>query len=272
MEFLDTVVSHTVNSQYPEISTRVKVTDKGLFYHFGSFIPDLYKRNLISCLCYRIYKIASSYHILHENLQTLTNKLLKNGFPRWLIDCEVGKVLDRFYSPRSTEPISSEKEEIIMVLPYLGEMSTVYKRKLCRLVHRFYPDVQLRVVFKRGFRLSNLFSFKDELPLQCKSGVVYYTQCDNCGSSQAYVGKTINTLYERFYSSNGHLNPLTRDSKLQKHMDESGDSKCCFKFEDIKILDYCNFDRRLKVIESIHLKLDKQNLNVQEFSTPLYVV
>ena len=35
--------------------------------------------------------------------------------------------------------------------------------------------------------------------VQRKSGVVYYTQCEKCGPSQAYVGKTTKTLYERFY-------------------------------------------------------------------------
>ena len=271
LEFLDTVVSHTVNSQYPEISTRVKNTDNGLFYHFGSFIPDIYRRNLISCLCYRIYNIASSYHILHENFQTLTRKLLKNGFPRWLIELEIGKVMAKFYSPKPIIHLAPKKE-IFMVLPFLGVMSTIYKRKICRLVHQYYPSVELRVVFKRGLRLSNLFSFKDKLPHQCKSGVVYYTQCEKCGPSQDYVGKTINTLYERFYDSNGHLNSKTRGSKLLEHMNTSGDPKCKFVFDNIKILDYSNDDKRLKYIESIHLKLEKQNLNTQEWSIPLKII
>ena len=159
-----------------------------------------------------------------------------------------------------------------MVLPYLGVMSTVYKRKISRLVHKFYPSVRLRVVFSRGFRLSNLFSFKDKLPLQCRSGVVYYTQCANCGPSQAYVGKTINTLYERFYGSNGHLNPTTKDSKLQEHITNSGDPLCQFVFEDVKILDSSHHDLRLRYIESVLLKLGKQNLNAQDWSIPLSII
>ena len=116
LAFLDTVVSHAVNSQYPAISTRVKNTDNGLFYHFGSFIPEIYKQNLISCLCYRIYNIASSYHILHENFQTLTRKLLKNGFPRWLVELEIGKTMAKFYSPKPIVHLAPKKE-IFMVLP-----------------------------------------------------------------------------------------------------------------------------------------------------------
>ena len=117
-----------------------------------------------------------------------------------------------------------------------------------------------------------MFSFKDKLPHQCRSGVVYYTQCVKCGPSQAYVGKTINTLYERFYGSNGHLNPTTKGSKLQEHVSTSGDSECGFVFDDIKILDSSHFDLRLRYIESIYLKLDKQNLNTQEWSIPLNII
>ena len=49
--------------------------------------------------------------------------------------------------------------------------------------------------------------------------------------------KTINNLYERFYSSNGHLNPVTKESALLKHLEQSSDTECQFIFNDIKILD-----------------------------------
>ena len=50
-----------------------------------------------------------------------------------------------------------------------------------------------------------MFCYKDKVPKKCLSGVVYYTHCEKCGLSKAYIGKTKNTLYERFHSSNGHL-------------------------------------------------------------------
>ena len=94
------------------------------------------------------------------------------------------------------------------ILKYLGPLSNVIRRRLLKLVHRFYPTIKLRVVFRRGFRISNLFNYKDRFPIACKSMVVYYICCRKCGPSQAYIGKTINSVYERFYASGtGHLNP-----------------------------------------------------------------
>ena len=46
-----------------------------------------------------------------------------------------------------------------------------------------------------------MFSYKDKFPLFCRSMVVYYKQCKQCGPSAAYIGKTVNTVYERFFAS-----------------------------------------------------------------------
>ena len=117
-----------------------------------------------------------------------------------------------------------------------------------------------------------LFKFKDVLPLECRSGVIYYTKCKKCGPSAAYMGKTINTVYERFYGANGHLNAKTKNSALHGHISETGDPECGFVFEDIEILGSCSHDLRLRYMESIMLKLGrKQSLNTQEWSIPLRI-
>ena len=44
---LDTLIKRKSNNLYPEISTKIKSTDKGLFYNFNPFIPESYKHNLV---------------------------------------------------------------------------------------------------------------------------------------------------------------------------------------------------------------------------------
>ena len=105
-----------------------------------------------------------------------------------------------------------------------------------------------------------------------QSGVVYYINCNKCGPSAAYIGKTKNTLHERFYGFNGHLNPKTKKSALHDHMMSTNDSECGFDFDKIKILDASSVDYRLRIIESVYLKYDKQSLNTQEYSYPLKLV
>ena len=272
LEFLDTVVMRSNTSNYPDIRTKVKVTDKGLFYHFRSFVPMKYKLNLISTLVYRIYKIASSYQLLHQDLEILKKKLISNGFPLYFIETCISDVLNKFYTDTRQKDKDEGDDNVVMVLPYLGHISYSTKRKIIKLVSKFYPGVKLKIVFTRGYRLSNMFAYKDKLPLSCRSGVVYYTQCEKCGPSAAYVGKTKNTLHERFYSSSGHLHPSSSNSALLGHFDRTGDPECEFIFNNIKILDSAKYDYKLRYVESIILKYEKQNLNTQERSIPLNVV
>ena len=91
LSFLDTTISRSSNNMYPDVSTKIKSTDKGLLYNYTSFIPDKCKRNLISCLVFRVFNIASSYKLLHIDKETLKSKFLSNGFPAWLFDLLVGK-------------------------------------------------------------------------------------------------------------------------------------------------------------------------------------
>ena len=76
-----------------------------------------------------------------------------------------------------------------MILPYLSHMSIALKRDIIKLVRKFYPAVDLRIIFKRGFQLCTMFNFRDRLPLKCSSGVVYSINTKKCGQSAAYIAK-----------------------------------------------------------------------------------
>ena len=126
---------------------------------------------------------------------------------------------------------------------------------------------------RRGFRILSLFNYKDRFPIACKSMVVYNICCRKCGPSQAYIGKTINSVYERFYASGTrHLNPTNIGSSLLNHINESGDPDCSFHFEVIKILESGTYDQEIRFIESILLKYDNQDLNTCERSIQLEIV
>ena len=249
----------------------MKSTDKGLFYNINSFIPESYKHNLVYCLIHRIYNIASSNKIFHYDLENLKKKFLKNGFSSFMFKSNVYKFLNKQYSPEV--PIATvHKKHVMFVIPYLGPLSILIKRRLKKLVSRFYPLVELKIIYKRGNTIKNLFSYKDTFPLKNSGGVVYHIQCEACGPSAAYVGKTINTIHERFYGSNGHLKPTTKASALLEHLAHDLNPHCEFNTANIKILDACSNELHLRYAESIHLKFSKQTLDTQERSIPLRII
>ena len=161
---------------------------------------------------------------------------------------------------------------VTMVLPYLGPLSVFIKRRLTKLVTKFYPLLDLKIIYKRGRTIGSMFPYKDNFPLKCNSGVVYKIECESCGSSATYVGKTINTIHERFYAANGHLHPSTKSTALLDHLAASVTPACEFNTNNIKILDACTGDLKLRFAESIHLKHSKQTLNTQERSIPLKII
>ena len=231
-----------------------------------------HKFALIKCLIFRVYSIATTYLWLHKDLSTLKNKFKGNGFPSHLVDSCINSFLDKTYKKPEEAIPTVEKKSVTFVLPFLGQQSYLIAKRLKQSIQKFYPCVELNVVFKRGFSIGDMFKFKDLLPLRCRSGVIYYTSCNRCGPSVAYLGKTKNTLHERFYGSNGHLHPSTKNSALYSHISETGHPECEFVFKDVKILGSCSYDLRLRYMESIMLKLGKkQTLNTQDWSLPLRI-
>ena len=202
--------------------------------------------------------------------------LILNGFPSDFIDQCVEKVLNKYHAGEEQVGVpkvdSGDDRQLILSLPYLGPISIILRRNLLKLFQKFYPTVKFKIVFRRGFRVSNLFSYKDRFPKSCKSMCVYYIACRKCGPSSAYIGKTVNTVYERFHDSGGHLHPNSSESALHAHVMSSGDPECGFHFEDVKILETGRYDEQIRFIESILLKYDKQNLNTCERSIKLEIV
>ena len=179
LEFLDVVIERKPGLSSPKTSTKIKKTDKGLFYNFSSFIPDTYKKNKVLFM-YRAYRIASAMEIFHIDIEKLELRLGLNGFPKCLVKYVTSKVLTRYHlgiNNETPEVPGVCRKEIILALPYLGPPSIILRRYLTKLVHKFYPAVQFKIVFRRGFRISSLFNHKDRFPMACRSMVVYYICC-----------------------------------------------------------------------------------------------
>ena len=133
--------------------------------------------------------------IFHTDIENLKLQRGLNGFPTYFVDFITSKVLRRYHVGISNE--THDVPGVQLALPYFG---IILRMHLTKLVHKFYPPLQFKIVFRREFRISSLFSYKDKFLMTCRSMAVYYIR-KKCGSSQVYIGKTINSLYERFHAS-----------------------------------------------------------------------
>ena len=63
-----------------------KSTFSGVLSNFESFLPRLYKYNLMSTLLHRGFMICSSYRTLHFQIPNLKQIFRSNAYPKNLVD------------------------------------------------------------------------------------------------------------------------------------------------------------------------------------------
>ena len=77
---------------------------------------------------------------------------------------------------------------MFLSLSYLSEISLQTRTKLRKSFKGLLNSCKLQFVFKSQRKLLNVFRFKDRLPSDLVSGVVYKYTCGRCNST--YYGET----------------------------------------------------------------------------------
>ena len=80
------------------------------------------------------------------------------------------------------------KLELRIVLPYLGNISSITKKRLNRCISKCLKFYKLKIIFQTGNRLKNYFRLKDRVTETLQSNFVYKFNCRSCTAS--YYGKT----------------------------------------------------------------------------------
>ena len=99
-----------------------KPTFSGVYTHFESLLPTVYKFGMVYTLVYRCFKICSDWTKFHEELSFLKQVFLKNGYPLSFIDNCFKTFVDKLFIKRP-QSATVEKKTLFLSLPYLGEIS-----------------------------------------------------------------------------------------------------------------------------------------------------
>ena len=110
--------------------------------------------------------------------------------------------------------LTVEKKALVLVLPYLGSTSLQTRTKLKKSLKHILNCYKLQIVVKNKTRLGNNFHFKDQIPKDLTSGVVYKFQCGLCNES--YYGECMRHLNVRIGEHIG-ISPLTRKQVKPKN-------------------------------------------------------
>ena len=162
------------------------------------------------------------------------------------------------YSPPKVLNFDVPKKKCRIVLPFLGPESFRLKSRIKRAFSSM-GHINVQVIFSATNRIQNMFHLKDRIPNAWNSHCVYSIRCQVCNA--CYIGKTVNTLQERFLvgKETAHLHPENWKSPLQVHLKDNPNHS--FSFDDVEILDKSNDKDLLFIKESLYIMNEKPELN-----------
>ena len=209
----------------------------------------------------RSFKIFNNWKIFnnsfHNDIENIKSSLIKNAYPPSLIDKVIKKYLDYKFSSNQNQ-LKDTPDVHYFELPYIGNLSHHIKNKLSKLCKEFCKEnFNIKLVFN-SFKIKNYFSYKDPIPDDLKSFLVYKFTCASCSSS--YIGETCRHFKTRIEEH------IKKDNKshIFKHLHSTTTcfdsyNSLCFKIIDKAI---SKFD--LKIKEVLHINWRKPNLNAQQ--------
>ena len=253
-----------------------KPTFTGLLSKFDSFTPMKYKENLIATLINRGYKLCSSFLAFDNECNFLKSILTKNGYPLFLIEQQIRKVVNKLYTPFGEETLASQnvpKAVVYFPTQFLGPVSDTVSKKLHELMGDFYPQISLRIVCSDGNTIGNRFNFKDKVSKLCMSNIVYKYTCEFC--KEFYIGKTCRQFRSRIREHQGltirrgnpcEVNSLSF-SEVRRHCHEV--HNCEVNPDRFDILAKLRNENDLECLESLFQRSLKPKIINQVQSIPL---
>ena len=159
-----------------------------------------------------------------------------------------------------------------LVLPFLGPISLQVRIKIRNAMKNTLNHCKLQVIFKNERKLSNMFRFKDRVPYDLVSGVVYEYTCGRCNSS--YYGDTERHLKVRSGEHIG-ISPLTfkkmkpsKESSIRDHLLECDNNP---SFDQFTICAHGNKKYLLEIKDSLLIKRVQPVLNKKIGSATLHL-
>ena len=267
LAYLDISIN-TSNGKF-ETSVFRKKTNTGLYTKWNSLCPLKYKRNLVRCPLSRAYKICNTWPNIHNAFETITNMLLKNGYPLSFIQNQIRNFLNHKHqfnldNNSNYQPCPYQRC-IFFKLSDIGSTSLLVEKELRSCFQRKLQNKIKFVFIHNTFKRGNLFSHKDKQTTLRRSNVVYKLNC-SCGGS--YIGQTKRNLTS---SSKEHHpgNKTGTQTDVTKHLLENPSH--VINFNEPEILTTANHPRELLIKETLLIQQQLPSINVDESSTPLFV-
>ena len=224
---------------------------------------------MVSTLTARSFHICSSYAEIQKEFDFLRKTLFLNGFNKNFTDLYLGKQLRKMLCPTLPKHTVS-RAVVYFPIIFSGKKSFSVKNKLTRLMNEFYPQISVRVIFKPGRTIQSFFRFKDIIPKELQSNIIYRYNCDCCNA--IYIGRSKRHLSERIYQ---HLGKSLRTNRPLKNpcfsaiRQHSENLDHQINKDSFTILSCRKTEMELDIVESLFILREKPSLWNNDRSTEL---
>lgn len=267
LSFLDVLVSRVAGKTVTSVYR--KPTFTGLGTKFTSFIPESFKINSIITMFNRCYNISSNWFCFDSEIRFIKCFFQNNGFPLHVINKIISKYLDlKINSKNNNEAKNSDVQYIRF--PFFGHLSYEIRNNLSKLLKHHYPNTKFVFIFTNSLTIGSFFRFKDSIPQNLVSNIIYGFTCSRCKSR--YIGETRRNLTLRFAEHMGisaRTGRILASPTFSSIRDHSFSCKHKFSITDFDILRKVKSSSDLKIVEALLIKHNKPELNSQTESNIL---
>ena len=207
----------------------------------------------------RSFKICNNWNSFHNDIENIKSNLIKNAYPPFLINKVIKKYLDHKFSCNQNQLKDTPDLTFITLNYHISAtfhiISKINFRKFCKEFCKENADIKL--VFD-SFKIKNYFSYKDPIPGDLESFLVYKFTCASCSSS--YIGETCCHFKTRIEEH------IKKDNKshIFKHLQSTATCFDSYNSLCFKIIDKANSKLDLNIKEALHINWRKPDLNAQQ--------
>ena len=152
-------------------------------------------------------------------------------------------------------------------MQYLGPLSFHLRKNLRKLLTPLFPQIDFRFIFTNNYTIRSLFRYKDQIPDNLQSNVIYQFDCVRCTSNVSYIGQTTCNLAKRIAE---HQGVSERTGKVRGSAPYSSIREHCVKehheppdVTNFKIIGRTRNKFDLGILEAILISMHKPSLNKQ---------
>ena len=243
-----------------------KSTDTGLYSLYGSYVPAEYKLRTLNALLHIAWKIYTNYNQFDVEVNKIRDKFNKLCYPKFILDKYVKHFVEKKIIAATDETTNNKRDEIIIRLPYIGEITKRLVKQLNKTVQDRGINTTVRGVFKGEQKINNYFKLKDKTPRHLRSNIVYSVNCLNFEAE--YIGKTTQYIDARIYQ-----HKIVKDGQhglTKSHITEHAQRlRHKIDWQNYSVLVRASNDYYLKIKETLLIKERMPIMNNNETSVIL---